>query len=64
MFRGKAYWLTIWEPCGNSIHADKAKCSKCGMISTMPVGDYCKWCGRKMIGSKYFEENMYNMPHL
>ena len=46
----KAKWITKWEPCGNSKSSHSAWCSNCKMLSEMPVGDFCKWCGATMDG--------------
>ena len=30
--------------------ATTGKCSACGRRSKMPLGDFCKWCGARMVG--------------
>lgn len=47
--RGK--WIWHWDQ-NDPDTAFEASCSICNKISTMPVGDFCKWCGSKMESEK------------
>lgn len=56
--RPKAYWRTNWEPCGSSKAAHSATCTNCNKASRMPVGDFCKWCGARMIGHFDYDNDL------
>ena len=45
--RSTGHWHIEWNP-NDSDTATTSICSCCGKRSSMPWGNYCKWCGAKM----------------
>lgn len=46
--RPQGEWITIWDS-DDPDTSHEGRCSECGRVSKRPLGDFCKWCGARMV---------------